>query len=365
MSDETVHGENKEMEHQEAAPVTDETKTKDAVSGDKKPAKGIVIPLNREDGEEALAEAKETLGEAIDNIKTAFAGLKKTLEPLRVGLTDVAGTFKEGADEFRKMTSQAVDKVNHSEGTQEEAKEAAQAPEAKKSPEVAAAKEASEAIAAGMNKLKDRASKVNFNLRDSLQKEFEQFADKNLSESDYTVDENGKRVVKVDAKFMQAHANEVVPQLISGAVGSFFKAILGENIMQTQSAEKTDEDADEAKSEEKAESKYAVKFDFSGAVSDAIRNATVMPEAQTEDQIHEREQGREVLIESAKIVEDSLNGLSTADAKERIEKAVKRVDMDDADKAPEDIKPIDEKHQKILDLSKQLDQSSHHDGDKD
>lgn len=364
MSDETVHGENKEMEQQQAAPVTAETETEQAATDDKKPAKGIVIPLNREAGEEALADAKETLGEAIDNIKTAFAGLKKSLEPLRAGLTDVAGTFKEGADEFRKMTSQAADKVSHAEGTQE-AKETSAEPEVRKSPEVLAAKEASEAIASGMNKLKERASNVNFNLKESLQKEFEQFADKNLSESDYTIDENGKRVVKVDAKFMQAHANEVVPQLISGAVGSFFKAILGENIMQTQSAEKAEESESEDQSKDKAESKYAVKFDFSGAVKDAIRNAQVMPEAQTDEQIHEREQGREVLIESAKIVEDSLNGLSTADAKERIEKAIKRVDMDDSEKAPEDIKPIDEKHQKILDLSRQLDQSSHRDGDKE
>ncbi|MBQ9396736.1 MAG: hypothetical protein IJU23_14620, partial [Proteobacteria bacterium] len=92
-------------------------------------------------------------------------------------------------------------------------------------------------------------------------------------------------------------------------------------------------------------------------LANAIRNAKVTPSAETDDEIHSRETGREMLIESARIIEDSLNGNPTDDAKERMEEAVKRVDMDDADKSPEDIQAIDEKHQRILEMSRQFEKN--------
>ena len=345
--------------------VSEESENKaENTAADESKEMGKVIPFDpKVDTNAALDAAQSALNDAVANMKTAFSDLKKQMAPLADTLREVKTAINEGAQNAKAAAeAQAAERKAKAdaEGSDEPKAEDATA---------SAAREAAEVINLGLDKLKKRAANLNFNLKDVLSRELENYADKNLSEDDFTLDENGKRVIKVDGKFMQAHGNEVVPALLRGTVGSFLKAILGSDpIKDAEKKTENGEDATETakiadipEADTNEPSKYRVEFDFAEALGNAIRNAQVTPAAQTEDEVHSREQGREVLIESARIVEDSLNGKSTDDAKERLEAATKRVDMDDADKAPEDIEAVDEKHQKILEMSRQFEKNMNSD----
>lgn len=359
-----------------------------------------------EEANRTLEAVKQELESVIKSAKSAFADIKKQLSPLRDGISEVGETLKnlgtdnaegaEGEKEPRKIfvvgEAEPEDEVEETEEEEvedeeeedadDEAEDEADADEDEDNSEddendepgrqldmavvSAAAHEASDILSDGFNKLKDHASNIKFDFKSAISKEFEQYADKNLKDSDYAVDENGKRVVKIDGKFIQEHASDVVPTLIRGAVGSFFKAFLGTDILADES-EKAEAAKDgeakegEAKADaENSESKYRVQFDFSNTLKDAIRTAKVTPAAETDEEIKEREAGREVLIEGAQLVEDAMNGKPTDDARDRLQAAYKHGSLDDSEKAPEEIQAVDEKHQKILDLAKQFEDSANH-----
>lgn len=353
----------------------------------------------------ALESVKVELESVIKTAKSAFEDLKKQLAPLRDGISEVGETLKnlgtenaENADGSEKeprkifVVGEAEAEEDASEGddeddiedeeddaddvededdaddTEDEDAGASDADDDAPGRELdmkvvaSAAHEASDLLSDGFNKLKSHASNIKFDFKSAISKEFEQYADENLKDADYEVDENGKRVVKIDGKFVQEHASDVVPALIRGAVGSFFKAFLGTDILADES-EKRDSDKEASQAEaaadkaEEAESKYRVQFDFSNALKDAIRTAKVTPAAETAEEVKDREAGREVLIEGAQLVEDAMNGKSTDDARDRLAAAYKHGSLDESEKAPEEIHAVDEKHQKILDLAKQFENS--------
>jgi hypothetical protein len=332
-----------------------------------------VIPFDpKAETDEALKEAQAAVNDAVINFKNALKALKAQLAPFASSLKEVKDAIVEGADNA-KATIEAARKENDEKEAAEEAKKAEDPKE--EDPAISAARAASETVNIGIDKLKERANNMHFNFKDAIKHEFHEYAKANLKDDDFTLDENGKKVVKIDGKFMQNHANEVVPALIRGTVGSFLKSLLGTDLLNEEEADKIEKAAEEEankeqepaekpaetseKSEEAADDApdYRVEFDFADSLANAIRNAKVTPSAETEDEVHSRETGREMLIESARIIEDTLNGNPTDDAKERIEEAVKRVDMDDADKSPEDIQAIDEKHQRILEMSRQFEKN--------
>ena len=390
-----------ETKSEQVAPEADEAGAADA------PAQTVDLA---EEANRTLEAVKQELESVIKSAKSAFEDIKKQLSPLRDGISEVGETLKnlgtdnaegaEGEKEPRKIfavgEAEPEDEVEDADDEVEEddvedADEADEDVEDEADDEddseddgndepgreldmavvSAAAHEASDILSDGFNKLKDHASNIKFDFKSAISKEFEQYADKNLKDSDYAVDENGKRVVKIDGKFIQEHASDVVPSLIRGAVGSFFKAFLGTDILAEESdnteAKEGEAKEGEAKADAKegeakadAESKYRVQFDFSNTLKEAIRTAKVTPSAETEEEVKEREAGREILIEGAQLVEDAMNGKPTDDARDRLQAAYKHGSQDDSEKAPEEIQAVDEKHQKILDLAKQFEDSANH-----
>ena len=355
--------------------------------GDKKLGKVIPFESIRETNQEVIQRAngeiiepaREAAADAAASLKAAFEDFKKQLAPLKDSLKELSSALKAGTEAAEKKAQENADASNADASDDEDKPEEADSTQANETDKeaVAAAREAGELLTLGIDKLKSQVSKAKFDFKGAFEREFANYADANLKEDEYTLDENGRRVVKVDGKFLQQHANEVIPALLRGTVGSFFKAVLGEDLIKTaEDKEKAGGDNADAASEEvkaqglkadvedanaedteKEPSKYRVEFDFSRALGDAIRNAKVSPDATTDEAKHDRAVGREILIESAKIVEDSLNGKSVDDAKERIEEAKERVDKPDSEKAPEDIEAVDEKHKKILELSKQFEKN--------
>lgn len=369
--DTAVKPENAEDSTKTAEDVTDQTdkttkESEEAAENKNENTEELakVIPFDpKTETDEALKQAQDAVNDAVVNFKNALKDLKAQLAPFAESLKEVKDAIVEGADNAKATIEAAREESKAKEAAEEEKKE--QEPKTE-DPAVSAARAASETVNIGIDKLKERANNMHFNFKDAIKHEFHEYAKSNLKDDDYTVDENGQKVVKIDGKFMQNHANEVVPALIRGTVGSFLKSLLGTDLLNDdENAEDAEHKADEenVETEEKIDETpaeapdYRVEFDFADSLANAIRNAKVTPAAETEDEVQSRETGREMLIESARIIEDSLNGNTTEDAKERLEEAAKRADMDDADKAPQDIEAIDEKHQRILEMSRQFEKN--------
>ncbi len=394
-----INDDNKNDNNQEVKENAETTQkeTGTDVEGEKKLGKVIPFESIRETNEEVIQHvnsdiikpAQAAANDAAESLKAAFEDFKKQLAPLGNSLKELSAALKSGAQAVEKKSEASKSEASAADASNSD--EAAKAVEpndestdAEKKPDgaaVAAAREAGELVTLGIDKLKSQFSNANFDLKGTVEREFANYADANLKEDEFTVDENGRRVVKVDGKFIQQHANEVIPALIRGTVGNFFKAILGENLIkvaedkakadaakadgETAEANETEikaqglkADAEEGKDNGEHEpSKYRVEFDFSHALGDVIRNAQVSPAPATDADKHDRAVGREILIESAKIVEDSLNGKPIENVKERMEEAKERVDKPDSEKTPEEIQAVDEKHKKILELSKQFEKN--------
>ena len=391
----------------------DDAKQDEANVGEKKAGK--VIPFDTAaEVSVALDEAKDALDEAVDGVKSAFDELKKQLEPFRNGFADVANAIREGIEKAEKKAglddnAESDEKADDAEDAKDkdDANENAEPSDAENDADgeaktegtrrnmaqdvesiVETAKDASELLIAGIDKIKAYAENVKIDLKGSWSHEFEQFADEKLTEQDYEVDETGKRVVKVDSKFFQDHASEVVPALLRGTAETLLKAFLGEDALKKkeneanaesgearnlQDSPNADADAEDAAGDQESveesaageesvqkESKYRVEFDFSNSLSRALHKAAAdADENAKEESAEEQGAGQSVLVESVKIVEDTINhGQAPVDIQERLEKAAARASHeDDSGKAPEEIEAVDEKHRRILELSKQFEKS--------
>lgn len=382
MMNDDNRNDNTPKDNENAKTAQEETGT--GSDGDKKMGKVIpfdsISPTNeevvRQVNSEVLEPAKAAATDAAQSLKAAFEDFKKQLAPLKDSLKEISAALKSGAKDAAKELEKSNGEAAEA-GQGEAAADEAQSEKDKENADAAAAaaREAGQLVTLGLDKIKSQVSKAKFDFKGAVEREFANYADANLKEDEYTVGEDGRKVVKVDGKFMQQHANEVIPALIRGTVGSFFKAVLGEDLIKVaedkeKSAEAGDaENADNAGDDkarglkgdgdevEAEPSKYKVEFDFSRALGDAIRNAEVAPAPASDEARKDRAVGREILIEGAKIVEDALNGKSAEDAKERLEDAVDRAKQPDAEKSPEDIQAVDEKHRKILELSKQFEKN--------
>ena len=362
---------------------------------------GKVIPFNPDfEPKAAVDTMNAALEDVVNNLRTAFSELGKQLAPLREGLKEVSVVLKDSAKELKKSAEVAAEAIKtaetdgaNAEEVTEEAKadkaveDAASETKAETKPEfeegsaAAAIRDASDAVAQGIGKMKDRMANTKFDFKGAVSREFESFADAKLKDEDYTIDENGKRVVKVDGKFFQNYGNDVVPALIRGTIGSFLKTLMGEDVMaEADKADKTDSEdkndsetaeaevvTEEAKTEETADtqtdSKYRVQFDFSNAFADLLKNAKVSPEVSEKIEERQLDVSRAALIEGGRIVEDVLNGKGTGNIEERVGKAMDEAAKDDSEKAPEDIKAVDEKHKRILELAQQYEHNMNPDND--
>ena len=329
------------------------------------------------------------LQDVVNNLRTAFSELGKQLAPLREGLKEVSVVLKDSAKDLKQSAEEAAQAVQNAENKVDDAEnkvddaeskndETEARPELEEGSAAAAIRDASDAVIQGLGQVKERIANTKFDFKGAVSREFESFADANLKDEDYTVDENGKRVVKVDGKFVQNYGNDVVPALLRGTIGSFLNTLFGENIMsnaekaadaenvethtEDNSAENTDAISENAE-DAKQESKYRVQFDFSNAFADLLKNAKVSPEAAEKIDEKQMEVSRAALIEGGRIVEDVLNGKGTGNIEDRVGKAMEEAAKDDSEKAPEDIKAVDEKHKRILELAQQYERNMNPDND--
>lgn len=328
-----------------------------------------------------LGSAQEALDDAIKGLKSAFSDIKTQFAPILEGLKEASNVIRESTGEAAKNLSEMVSSATETpQETDAQTTDHTDAKEQKaEDPAVTISRETSAAIAESINQLKKRAEGGKLNLGNILSSEFEHYADEKLTDKDYTVDENGKRVVKLDGAFIQAHGDEMIPTLIRGTVGTFLKTLLGDNIMaQVEQAQRGDdeetttsdaiEDATETtKSEENAttieetaedvtrEKKYRVEFDFANAVSDIVKNARIVPnrDIKTPEDEKDLAVSKEVIIETSHIAEDLLNG-KPVDTDARMQAAFDRAETQE--KRPEEIEAIDDKHRRILELSKQFEE---------
>jgi len=339
-----------------------------------------VIDLDeaREKKDEAKAdsEAKQqvTLEEAVAALKGSFAELKAQFAPLKATLTNIVDAAKSGAEAAR-VKMELDEKKAEEEAKDGEAKrdDVIADAAAALTPDEKAVKETSEVINLTLERLKRRGIERKIDLKSVLQDQFTKFADKNLKENDYTVDEDGKKVVKVDADFFSNHGSEAIPEILGGVARSVVNTLFGD-ILGMKDAKADDAKADEAKdgeaevvsdseadaeTEEKAEPKYKVQFDFAKMVGEAIKkvNAQSTPANHTPE---EEAQAREAAAKGVQIVEDVLNG---KDPSERLEKEARDAEIEANNPTPDAINPVDEKHQRILDLAKEYDQAMKDDDD--
>lgn len=375
------------------APADERTEEGENLRDSKKLGKVIPFDSAAEVNLQTVA-VKEAMDDAVRNLKTAFQDLKSQFGPLVSTLREAAEAIRETtsvkSDEGTKDASEQVDRATHEDKaeTDDISGESSKENEKAEEPAVKISRETTAVITQGLQKLKERASAEKLNLGHILSDEFAQFADKNLTDADYTVDENGKRIVKLDGAFMQAHGNEMIPALIRGTIGTFFRNILGDELgkaienASTPSESEKEESAtsdtpeneaeptsasevtaeNDAKHEDDANSshKYSVQFDFANTLANMIQNAKIVPNS-AEDQTDELtlERSKALVIEGTRLTEDALNGKSVDDATERIDRAIEEVDkkFDPNALTPEEIAAKDEKHRKILELSREFERS--------
>lgn len=328
----------------------------------------------------SLGSAQEALDDAIKGLKSTFNDIKTQFAPILEGLKEASHVIRESTGEAAKNLSEIVNSAAEpAQETDAQSSEPTEENEQKtEDPAVTISRETSAAIAESINQFKKRAEGGKLNLGNILSSEFEHYADEKLTDKDYTVDENGKRVVKLDGAFIQAHGDEMIPTLIRGTVGTFLKTLLGDNIMkQVELAQRDDEETNDTKdvskteeiaeTEETAESteesvedvtrekKYRIEFDFANAVSDIVKNAKIVPnrDIKTPEDEKDLAVSKEVIIETSQIAEDLLNG-KPVDTDARMQAAFERAETQE--KRPEEIEAIDDKHRRILELSKQFEE---------
>ena len=341
---------------------------------DAKLADVIDLDKAREKKSEEDAPKQVTLDEAVSALKETFAELKAQFIPIKKTFTDMVDAAKSGADSAKeKLGLEEGKKAEDGESKAEEApkrKDVVGDTEKALTPDAEAVKETSEVINLALERLKRRGIEKKINLKDVLEKQFTKFADKNLKEGEYTVDEEGKRVVKVDAKFLQDHGNEAIPEVLGGVARSFVNTLFGDilGLKSSDQDEADDEDStagenkaddEEVKAEDDAkseEAKYRVQFDFAKLIGDAIKTVN-LTDAPAEHTPEEEAQARETAAKGVQIIEDVLNGI---DPEERL----KAEEAQEAEEASSDeISPVDEKHQRILELAKEYDQAMKGDDD--
>ncbi len=342
----------------------------DAETSDEKKL-GKVIPFDAaaQANLEVIA-AKEALDDAVRNLKTAFGDIKTQFAPLIASIKDTAETIRKSRLADKPNQSSSPSGENSAEDAESE-KTDAQPPKTEQV-SVELSRETTEAITQSIQKLKARMTPENLNLKGILSDEFEAYADRRLTDADYTVDEDGNRIVKIDGAFMHAHGNDMIPELVRGTIGAFFRNILGGNAAEIEtdaSGNNPETQTSSAGAEQKFEdnAKYKVKFDFADTLSEIIQNAKIVPkdgEAQIDAQALDR--SKAIVIEGTKMTEDALNGIPVTDAAQRLEKAVEEADKkhDPDYQSPEDIEAMNEKHRKILEMAKDFERSISKDSDK-
>jgi hypothetical protein len=234
-----------------------------------------------------------SLGEAIEGIKEMFASLRAQMEPVRHTINDLIDASKAGVASAREKmgldeegepkdaandeADTVKDEAASSLSSNDEDKEAKdiidggfERAKAAMTAEQETVKETSEVINLAYERLKRQGIEKKIDLQNVIREQFEAYADKNLTDKDYTIDENGKKVVKLDAKFMQEHGMEAIPTVLGGiahsVVGTLFGDVLGIQPDKPKDEEvASDEagtDASDASSATKDEPKYKVQFDF-------------------------------------------------------------------------------------------------------
>lgn len=334
-----------------------------------------------------------SLGEAIEGIKEMFASLRAQMEPVRHTINDLIDASKAGVASAREKMGldeegepkdavhDGADAIHDeataasSEASSDEDKEAKgiidggfERAKAAMTAEQETVKETSEVINLAYERLKRQGIEKKIDLQNVIREQFEAYADKNLTDKDYTIDENGKKVVKLDAKFMQEHGMEAIPTVLGGiahsVVGTLFGDILGiqpdKNKDDAVASDEEGTEASDASTAAKDEPKYKVQFDFAKLLGEAIKGAKIssVKSSETGETIDfdnkDAAVAREVASKGAQLMEDVLNGKEPDESLSKIEGVIKEAQVP-ASLTPEEITPVDEKHQRILDLAKEYD----------
>lgn len=340
-----------------------------------------------------------SLGETIAGIKEMIANIRAQMEPVRHTISDFIDASKAGAASARERMGLEDGEDAHAADKKDEAKPEDADAQVKNIIEdgIARAKQAmtpdpeeirqtSEVINLAYERLKRQGIEKKIDLQMLIQKQFEDYADKNLTDKDYTVDENGKRVVKLDARFIKEHGMDAVPALLGGiansVVGTLFGDILGinpdaaDNASESEASPEDDTSnqnaapADAADHEASAEADssntkpgYRVQFDFAKLLGEALKTAKIssVRSAQTGEVVEVDEKAsaaaREIAVKGAQVMEDVLNGKEPDEALSKIDGMNSEPGHTPSSLTPEEITPVDETHQRILDLAKAYDQA--------
>ncbi len=328
-----------------------------------------------------------SLNEAISTIKTAFTEVKSSLEPLAATLKEMTAAAQQGAEQAKARVDaeeqgKSFAEMSDTERVKQRIKDAANGvSDAKKT-----ASQVGEIVNLSLERLKRQGVEKKIDLKSVVQNEFESYADKNLKDGDYETDENGKKVVTVNAKFLQEHS-EVIPNIIGGVANSFVRTLFGDvlgiqevidranqpdgaqnadDAKKADDAEKADQaveaeklvEQNPAADDQKSDPKYRVQFDFAKLFGNIIKSATLTTNGAKPAE-GEEETIREVSAKSAILLENTLNGKPTDLNDLQINAQPPKPDS----LTPEEIQPLDEKHQRILDLAKEYDQALKGDDD--
>ena len=293
---------------------------------------------------EKKADAEEnsdaSLTEAMDMLKSAFGELKKQLEPLKETFLELTTAIRESLAEATKEVQTATEETLKAN---------------------AEAHAADNIVSTGLKAFKMRADETGLNLHEIVSREFAQFADKKLDESEYTIGADGKKHVVIDSKFLEKHGADVVPSLIKNTFRSLAKTLVGESNLEDvldkqmgTDLPKTEEKPAETTETDSARGDYQVEFDFADNWSAALHDVKIAPglnpQGEKTEDAAKSERVRELFVEGGRILQDALNGNEIGDTGERMRKAVAKVDVASDEELNED-------QARIIELSKQYEKS--------
>lgn len=330
--------------------------------------KGIDLKDSDEQKSQTAQEDEVTAEQAEDTAAAKIETLGQIFEDFKKQLTPVAKNFKEILE---KANSTLV--ATSAEKGQDNEAEANQEPAAQSQESSAAPGEGAEVINLALERLKRRGIQRNIDIKSILSQQFDDYVDKKLNPDEIATDEEGKKRVNVDSKFLQNHGKELVPYLIGGIAQGIFGNIFGPELLpksETSDEEKAgaeiegedkaafvsaqpgEEAAEEQEGSEK-EPKYKVSFSIADVITNFMQNAKPVNPPKTPEELAESENARQALIKAGEVFEDTLNGKAQlSDVKAALD-----TPPQPEEEGPVDIVPEDEKHAKILAMAKEFERS--------
>ncbi|MFA5623541.1 MAG: hypothetical protein WC966_00595 [Bradymonadales bacterium] len=353
----------------------DSTTINSETSEDEKEQTESANELSSNESEES--EVQDTGAEKVESLSEIFQEFKKQISPIASNVKSILEAANQRlVDKEAVKTAEDAD-VEDSSNVENVEDDAA-------SKDDVNGGEQAEVINLALERLKRRGIQRNIDIKAILSEHFEHYVDKKIDEEELSTDEDGKKLVKIDSKFMQNHGKELVPYLIGGIAQGIFGNIFGDELFPNElakeeprqdpqagedadaekktliakkdEAEKTEAEPSEGEGVDGAkakEPKYKLKFSIADVITEFLQKATPVKTPETPEELAETENARQALIRAGEVFEDTLNQEATLDDV----KAALETPPEAKEEAPAEIEPEDEKHEKILKMAKEFEKS--------